>query len=72
MPRRTAGKRRLLPAGRPPAGGKSLSESLAAGLQEVIESGGLAVGDLVPAERELARRHRVPFRPDAAGGFPRG
>jgi LacI family transcriptional regulator len=49
----------MLPAGRPAAKGGSLAESLAGQMAAAIAKGTVGVGDLLPPERELARRHRV-------------
>ncbi len=59
MPRRAGKPRKLLPAGRPAAGGKSLAASLAERLAEAIERGAVGVGELLPPERELAARHQL-------------
>jgi DNA-binding LacI/PurR family transcriptional regulator len=49
----------MLPAGRPAANGRSLAESLAQQLAAAIAGGKVQIGELLPPERELARRHRV-------------
>jgi DNA-binding LacI/PurR family transcriptional regulator len=59
MPRRAARPKKLLPAGRPAGDGRTLADALAASLREAIENGTVGIGELLPPERELARRHKL-------------
>ena len=59
MPKRAGRSRKLLPAGRPPAGSKFLAGVFAERLAAAIGRGAIEVGELLPPERELAARHRL-------------